>query len=226
MNEFLALTKAFFRLELRTREVSLVLFTSVLLIAVLLAAGTGTAFLDPFITRKVFPLIFWTTIVTASSLGLGRAFESEMRNGVLEALATGGAQLRKVFFAKQLVVALFLSATMIVSFYVLAAVFQISESQTSNTLLPLFIILSLAYAALGNLLSVVALGSALRSSLLPLLFIPCCFPLFFASLELTHAAILGQNPFELPWFGLSLFMMVLYSLLGALLFPAAVKAQF
>lgn len=227
MKCFLTLLKTFFLLEVRAKEVSAVIFSTVLLVSVLLGMGVGTAFLDPYTISKVFPFVFWTTIITASSVALGRSFETEMRNGILEALVSSSVSLRKIFFAKQIVVAALLFLAMLLGLIVLGVIFQVPLREISLNLSLVCLILSVAYSGLGNILSVVALGSTLRSALLPIIFIPASFPLFFASLELTYG-ILQKDPqvFSSPWLSFSLFLAVLYSLIGAALFPPAVKGQF
>lgn len=227
MKTLLALLKTFFLLEWRTKEVSVVIFSTVLLVSILFAMGVGTAFLDPYSINKIFPFIFWTTIITSCSVALGRSFESEMRNGVMEALVSAGIGLRTIFFAKQIVVSCLLYFSMLFGLFVLAVIFQVALRDVFASLGLLCIVLSVAYSALGNILSVVALASRLRSALLPMILIPASFPLFFASLELTYG-ILQKDPeiFSSPWLGFSVFLAVLYSLIGAALFPSAVKGQF
>ena len=226
MRSFSALLKTFFLLEYRTKEVSVVIFSTVLLVSMLLAMGVGTAFLDPYSINKVFPFIFWTTIVTACSVALGRSFETELRSGVMEALVSSKVGLREIFFAKQIVVAVLLFVSMLFGLFLLGIIFQIPLRELAGVLSLLCFILSIAYSALGNILSIVALGTNLRSALLPIILIPASFPLFFASLELTYG-ILQKDPEILssPWLGFSVFLAVLYSLIGAALFPSAVKGQ-
>lgn len=226
MKSFLSLVKVFILLECRTKELSVVIFGTVLLVAMLFAMGVGTAFLDPYSTAKVFPFIFWTTMITSSSIALGRSFETEMRCGILESLVSSGVGMRQVFFAKQMVVSLLLLLAMLFGLLILGVIFQIELSSSLGLLALLCLILSIAYSALGNILSVVSLATSLRSALLPVILIPCSFPLFFASLELTYG-ILQKDPnfFSSPWLGFSVFLALFYSVIGGLLFPAAVKGQ-
>jgi heme exporter protein B len=212
--------------EFRTKEIFLSVLAALLLVICLLSLGLAGAFFDPFSVAKIFPVAFWLSVITSCSISLGRAFENDLKSGVLHLLISTKIDLKAFFLAKLTLCAVLVFSAIIIGMLLQSLLLNVPVINSLPKLCLGSFLISISISALGILLSIVSAGSRIKSALLPIILIPCSFPVFFAALELTFLATKDPSLFFVsPWFNLSIFMAFAYSLLGCLLFPAAVKSD-
>ncbi len=226
MNKFFSVFKALFLLELRSKELFISVFTGLLLIICLLSVGISASFIDPYGVSKIFPVVFWLSVIVSSSVSLGRSFEADLKSGFLAVLLAARADLRAIFFCRSLISSLFMFLAVICGMGLQSVLMNYQIMPNFGRIVVAAFMLSLSISALGNLFSVLSSGSKIRSALLPLILLPCSFPIFFCAIELTFNALRQPETFfSGPWFLFSMVLAGVYNMLGLALFPAVVKAN-
>jgi heme exporter protein B len=186
------LLKKEFTLELRGRELLVLLICSSLMTVILVGAGVSSAVLDQETTRKLYPTLLWIVFLLSTTSASVRAQESELEGRGFEGLLLVGVTGAQLYLSKLIVTALLFWFDWSVLVFLLAAVLDQNVSPIAQILVGVGFIASLCLAALVVLLSALTGTSRIRGVLLPLLTIPLLFPLFFAGIELTtHALIFG-----------------------------------
>lgn len=181
------------RQEFRTRE----MLFSMGLYAVLVLVVLGVACMQAssFDIQSIAGGLVWVVIVFASLLGLGRCFTTEEEQGSLEALMLAPLDRSLIYLSKMISNILFLllvEAIVLPLFYV----FLLSSAN-----LPvgfwwsalLLLVGTVGIAAVGTLLSAMTSKARGKDVLLAVLFIPAIFPLLYACVSGTTAALLAST---------------------------------
>ncbi|TAK32662.1 MAG: cytochrome C biogenesis protein [Chloroflexota bacterium] len=181
--------------ESRTKEV----LSSTFVFAVLVIVVFNFAFeLRVETTLPLAPGVLWVAIIFAGVLGLGRSFVAERDRGCLEGLMLCPADRGAIYLGKLLGNLLF----MIVVEAVLLPIFFVLFNLPVFTpeLLLIVALGTLGFAAVGTLLSAVAVNTRTREVMLPVLLFPVAVPVLIAAVKGTGVALESKGWEEmLPW---------------------------
>lgn len=137
--------------------------------------------------------VIWTTLLFAAVLGINRIFLPEREEGGFDAFRLAPVDRPVLFAAKATVLFLYL----LVLELIVVPVFAVFFLQDWAGLLPLLIILAatnVGFAALGTLISSMAVNSRARDLLVPLLLLPLVVPLMIAATSATAPLLEPGGP--------------------------------
>ncbi len=224
VGQFLSVFLSMGALELRVRETLAVMLSLAIIIAVVVAFGVTTVFLDPAGREKLFPAAIWICFILNAAVSLGRSFEYETEHRLLDGLLLAGVAPASIFISKALVNFVVLSVAHLTGVVALGMLLGVSIAAQSTDFIIISVLVVLAYSALATLVAALTTGSRLRNALLPIILLPLVLPLFFCGVELTTQLALGES-FSLggAWGQMLIGLAVLYVGLGALLFESVVR---
>lgn len=152
--------------------------------------------------------VLMTTLLFAAILGINRVFLAEREEGGFDAFRLAPVDRSVLFAAKAAVLFIYLVAIEMIVVPVFGAFFLDSWSG----LLPLTVVLAgmnLGLAALGTLISSMAVNSRARDLLVPLILLPLVVPLMIAATAAT-ARLLDEAGPDFERFGTWLLVLALY----------------
>ncbi|HEX9013776.1 MAG TPA: heme exporter protein CcmB [Anaerolineaceae bacterium] len=205
--------------ELRSRElVSSMLIFSVLVILIFnfaleLEVQTRTA-----ITSGVL----WVTLVFAGTIGLNRSMAVEKDRGCLDGLLLAPVDRTAIYFGKALGNWIFM---LLVALIVVPLFSILYNSNLINPGLLLVILLGTAgYAAVGTLLSAMAVEARTRDILLPILLFPVVVPALIASVKASSGFldVLAMADIQ-PWLSLLIAYDVIFIAAAFMVFDYVVE---
>ncbi len=159
--------------------------------------------------------VLWATILFAAVLGINRLFVSEREEGGFDAIRLAPIDRSVLFTAKVTALLIYLALLELIAVPIFALFFLNSVS----ALAPLVIVLVLAdigLAAVGTLISSMAVNSTARDLLVPLVLLPLVVPLMIAASAATEPLMALGGP-GYHRFGTWLTVLGLYDLIFALL---------
>lgn len=178
--------------EFRTHDmvVSMGLFALLVIIVYGAALAQTAASLD--IVRMSGGLI-WALIVFTSLLGLNRSFSHEKEQGCLEGILLVPLDRSVVYLAKATSNFLFLLAVEIIAVPLFVFFFMTTEAFSDSFLFLVFPLLlgTVGIAGIGTMLSTITVNTRGKDVMLAVLFIPLIYPLLYACVTATTAAICG-----------------------------------
>ena len=178
--------------EFRTHDmvVSMGLFALLVIIVYGAALAQTAASLD--IVRMSGGLI-WALIVFTSLLGLNRSFSHEKEQGCLEGILLVPLDRSVVYLAKATSNFLFLLAVEIIAVPLFVVFFMTTEAFSDSFLFLVFPLLlgTVGIAGIGTMLSTITVNTRGKDVMLAVLFIPLIYPLLYACVTATTAAICG-----------------------------------
>ncbi len=152
--------------------------------------------------------VLWVTLLFAAILGINRVFLPEREEGGFDAFRLAPVDRSVLFAAKAAVLFLYLGAVELVVVPVFAGFFLDSWAG----LPPLLAVLAgtnLGLAAIGTLISSMAVNSRARDLLVPLLLLPLSVPLMIAATSATAKLLDAAGP-DYTRFGTWLLVLALY----------------
>ena len=202
------------RIEARSR-VALQQIVPFGMIVLLLFAFT----LDPDrgVLRRVAPGLFWVTVLLAALLAISRSYAVEADHGARDGLRLSGLDPAAIFLGKAAAVAV----EMLVLEALLTAGVVLLFDVTLGSLGPLIVATvaaTVGLAAAGTLYGVLAAGTRVRETLVPLLVLPIVSPVLLGATRAWEAAIDGVPGDAWPWVGLLAIFAVLFTAIGTLAF--------
>ncbi len=174
--------------ELRSRELLPALLVFSLLVVILFNFAIE---LSPDLRLVITPGILWVTFIFAGNLGLNRSIAAEKELGCMDSLLLSPIDRSAIFFGKVLGNLFFLMCIEIIILPIYSLLYNLNLFHPS--LLLIFLLGSIGYAAVGTLLSVMAVQTRLRDLLLPILFFPVILPLLMAAVKACDAVLQGQG---------------------------------
>ena len=205
------------RQEFRTKE----MLTSMGIYALLVLIVYGAALAH---TAQVFDILqmsgglLWALIVFTSLLGLNRSFTAEKEQGCLEGILLVPLDRSVVFLAKATSNLLFLLVVEIITIPLFYFFFLTSTTPSDSfwlIVVPL-VVGTIGVAGIGTLLSTITINTRGKDVMLAVLFIPLIFPLLYACVSATTAAIVGGDLF-METFTMSLALAAGYDVIMVLL---------
>ena len=205
------------RQEFRTKE----MLTSMGIYALLVLIVYGAALAQ---TAQVFDILqmsgglLWALIVFTSLLGLNRSFTAEKEQGCLEGILLVPLDRSVVFLAKATSNLLFLLVVEIITIPLFYFFFLTSTTPSDSFWLIVVpqVVGTIGVAGIGTLLSTITINTRGKDVMLAVLFIPLIFPLLYACVSATTAAIVGGDLF-METFTMSLALAAGYDVIMVLL---------
>jgi heme exporter protein B len=205
--------------ELRSRE----LLSAMLVFALLVILIFNFALeLDLATRQTVTSGVLWVTFAFAGTLGLNRSMAFERDRGCLDGLLLAPVDRSALYFGKALGNLAFM---LIVEGIVLPAYSILYNVNLFRPgLLGVVLLGSIGYAAVGTLLSSMAVQARTRDVLLPILLFPVVLPVLIPAVKATNAVLLGLEAAELwPWLNLLIAYDVIFTAVAFMLFDFVVE---
>jgi heme exporter protein B len=202
------------RIELRSRVTIQQILPFGLIVLLLFAFALDP---DRGVLRRVAPGLFWVTVLLAALLAVSRSFAVEAEHGARDGLRLSGLDPAAIFLGKAAAVAL----EMLVLEALLTAGVVVLFDVSLGSIAPLALATVAATAgvsAAGTLYGVLASGTRVRETLVPLLVLPVVSPVLLGATRAWEAAIDGVPGDAWPWVGLLAIFAVLFTALGSLAF--------
>ena len=148
--------------------------------------------------------LIWSLIVFTSLLGLNRSFAHEKEQGCFEGILLVPLDRSVVYLAKATSNLLFLLAVEVVAVPLFAFFFMATAALPASFAMivaPLFLG-TVGIAGIGTMLSTITVNARGKDVMLAVLFVPLIYPLLYACVTATTAAIVGgefwMDSFVLP----------------------------
>jgi heme exporter protein B len=224
MGNLAPLLHAMYLAELRSKEVSTLLSSLALIIAVVMGFGVAAVFLDSASRERLFPAAVWVCFVLNAAVSLGRTFEYEREHRVIDGLLVASVSPAAVYGAKVALNVVVLTLAHVIGVTALGMLFGVSVLAVLPEFALVSLLVLLAYSFLATLAAGVAAMSRVGGGLLPVLLLPLVLPLFFAGVELTTQLMLEAR-FDIwgSWGQLLMGLVGFYALCGMLLFEMVVR---
>ena len=191
--QYLNLLRKDLRAEFRTRE----MLTSMGLYALLVIIVYGAALALVASGLDIMQLgggLLWVLIVFTSLLGLGRSFSHEKEQGCMEGILLVPLDRSVIFLSKATANILFMLVVEVIvvplfCFFMLAGA---PFAETAPAVVAPLVLGTVGMAGIGTMLSTITMNTRSRDVLLAVLFIPVIYPLLFACVTATTAALTGS----------------------------------
>ena len=194
MRAYLTLLKKDLRAEFRTREMLTSMGIYALLVIIVYGAALALTARGIDIAHMGGGLL-WVLIVFTSLLGLGRSFAHEKEQGCLEGILLAPIDRSAIYLAKATANILFMLAVEIVTVPLFYFFFMGGEpvAPTFPLIVAPLLVGTVGMAGVGTMLSTITVNTSSRDVMLAVLFVPLIYPLLFACVTATTAAIVGAE---------------------------------
>lgn len=205
--------------EWRSRE----LLSSMLVFALLVVMIFNFALeLDAQTRESVTAGVLWTTFTFAGTIGLNRSMASERDSGCLDGLLLAPVDRSIIYFGKLGGNFLFILVVEAVVLPLYSFLFGVNVFQPG--LLPVLLLGSFGYAAVGTLLAVMAVQVRTRDILLPILLFPLVLPVLIAAVKASQGALAGLPVGQYAsWINLLVAYDVIFAALAWMVFDYVVE---
>ena len=169
----------------------------------------------------VAPGALWVTFTFAAMLGLNRAFLLERDNGALDGLLLTPVPRSAIFLGKVAANLVFVGTVELISLPIFMLFYDVPIWHRLPALLGITAMATVAFVAVGTLLSSMAVRTRLSELMLPLLLLPFLLPPVVGAVQVT-ARILAERPLSeaAGWLKLLAAFDVVFIVLSTLLFEA------
>ena len=182
------------RQEFRTRE----MLTSMGIYALLVIIVYGAALAltaNGLDIMKMGGGLLWVLIVFTSLLGLGRSFAHEKDQGCMEGILLVPLDRSVIFLAKTTANVLFMLAVEVIAVPLFYFFFMTGQpvAPTLTAIVAPLAVGTIGMAGIGTMLSTITMNTRVKDVMLAVLFIPLIYPLLYACVTATTAAIAGTE---------------------------------
>jgi len=139
---------------------------------------------------QVAPGVLWVTITFAGMLGMGRSFVLERDQACLDGLLLCPVDRSAIYVGKVLSNLIFV---FIVEAIVLPLYFALFNLPFAVRLLPVLVLGTVGFSAVGTLVSAMTVHARAREVMLPVLLFPLILPVIIAAVKLTAGVLDGQS---------------------------------
>ncbi len=176
--------------ELRTKEI----FTSMFIFSLLVIVIFNFVF-DPGISNleKILPGILWVAFAFAGVLGLNRSFIFEKDKDCLQGLMLCPVDRSAIFLGKMVGNVVFMLVVEVIAVPIFAVLFNFSVWILLFRLLPILLLATLGFAAVGTVFSAMSVNTKTREVMLPVLLFPITIPLIIAAVKSTGSVLEGVS---------------------------------
>lgn len=203
----------------KTAFISSMVF-AVLVLAVLYFARDPTA----VGAMDIAPGALWVTFTFAAMVGLNRAFLLERENRALDGLLLTPASPTAIFLGKVLGNLVFVGAVELASLPLFIVFYDLPVWRQLPQLLMVAAMATVAFVAVGTLLSSMVVRTRFSELMLPVLLLPFLVPPVVGAVQLTSRVLAGRPLSELTgWLKLLAAFDMVFFLLSLLLFEATLE---
>ena len=204
-------------MELRSREVLSSMFVFSLI--VILVFSFSFELRTPQVSA-VAPGVLWVAITFSGMLGLGRSFVRERDQECLDGLLLCPVDRSVIYLGKALANLVFIS---IIEMFLLPVFFALFNLPFEPMILPVVLLGTIGFAAVGTLFSAMTVHGRAREVLLPVLLFPIIIPILIAAVKLT-GGLIDALPWEdiRHWLHLIIAFDVLFSAVSYMVFETIV----
>ena len=169
--------------------------------------------------RSAVPGILWVAFAFSGTLGLNRMFAAEKENSCLQGLLMIPVDRGIIYLGKMLAATVFMLISEIIIFIFTLIFFNLTVWREIPYLALIFLIGTLGFAAVGTLLSAIAVNTKMREVLLPLILFPVILPILINAVEATNIVLNSGDygALKLPLTVMSVFTIV-FATIAFLLF--------
>ncbi len=168
--------------------------------------------------------LYWVTVMLAALLTAQRSVSLERSSGAADAIRLSGVAAAKIFAGKSL--ALFVYLIVLELLMVLGIVVLYDATLTDAGLAAATaVVATLGIAGAGTLYGVLAAGSGVGETLLPVLLLPVLAPVLISATRAFGDALGASSVNGWAWFGLVGLCSLLYMLLGGLSYGPILEAD-
>jgi heme exporter protein B len=205
-------------LERRSREMISSMFIFALIVILIFSFSFDLAVER---VTAVAPGVLWVAITFAGMLGLARSFVLERDQGCLDGLLLCPVDRSLLYLGKMLGNLIFISLTEAI---ILPLCFALFNLRFHVLLLPVILLGTLGFSAVGTLVSAMTVHARAREVMLPILLFPLVMPALIAAVKLTGGILEGQTWTEMRnWLQLLVGFDVIYFVLSYLAFEYIVE---
>jgi heme exporter protein B len=172
---------------------------------------------DRGLLPRVAPGLFWTAVLLAALLAVGRAFAVEEANAAREGLRLSGLDGISIFLGKMAAITVELAALEVILGVGVVVLYDV-EVRGILLIVAAAIPATIGIAATGTVYGVLGLGVRARETLVPLLVLPAVTPVMLGGTRAFEAALDGVPGDGWPWVQLLAGFAVLVLTLGSLAF--------
>lgn len=194
LSQYRALLRKDLKQEFRSKD--MVVSMGIYAVLVIVVYGVTLSFAKPSSEfLEISGGLLWAMIVFTSLLGLNRSFSHESENGCMEGLLIVPLDRGVIFLAKATSNLVFLLAVelLVVPLFWLFFSSHSAPAETAPLMAAPLLVGSVGIAGIGTLLSTITIRTRGKDVLLALLFVPIAFPLLYACVSATTAAIVGGD---------------------------------
>jgi heme exporter protein B len=205
--------------ELRSRE----LLGAMLVFALLVILVFNFALeLDVQTRQTVTSGVLWTTFAFAGTLGLNRSMAVERDRGCLDGLLLAPVDRSALYFGKALGNLIFMLMVEAIILPTYSALYNVNLFVPG--LLGVILLGTVGYAAVGTLLSSMAVQARTRDVLLPILLFPVVLPVLIAAVKASNAIQLASEAGDIwPWVNLLIVYDVVFTAVAFMVFDYVVE---
>ena len=164
--------------------------------------------------RAAVPGVLWVSFAFSGTLGLNRIFSTEKENGCMQGLLMAPIDRGQLYLGKVMAATVFMLISEFVIFVLALVFFNLTVWGEIPYLVLVFLLGTLGFAAVGTLLSAIAVNTKMREVLLPLILFPVVLPILINAVEATSIIIntVDYRALELPVTILAVFTVVFLTL--------------
>jgi heme exporter protein B len=140
-------------------------------------------------SRPAVPGILWVAFAFSGTLGLNRLFAAEKENSCLQGLMMIPVDRGVIYLGKMLAATVFMLISEIIIFVFTLVFYNLTVWKEIPYLALVFLIGTLGFAAVGTLLSAIAVNTKMREVLLPLILFPTVLPILINAVEATNIVL-------------------------------------
>jgi len=156
---------------------------------------------DRGVLARVAPGLFWVAVLLAVLLAVSRAFAIEADNGAQDGLRLSGLDPAAIFLGKAAAIAVQLALLEALLAVGVVVLFDVTLDSVGPLVLAT-VAATVGLAAAGTLYGVLAAGTRVRETLVPVLLLPVVSPVLLGATRAWEAAIDGVPSDAWPWVGI------------------------
>lgn len=192
---------------------------AVLVLAVLFFARDATA-VSAF---DIAPGVLWVTFTFAGMLGLNRAFLVERENRSLDGLRLSPATPTAIFLGKVAGNIIFVGVVELVSLPLFVLFYDVAIWRQVPLLIGVIAMATVAFVAVGTLLSAMVVRTRFSEVMLPVLLLPFLVPPIVSAVQITWRILANRPLAEMTgWLSLLGSFDIVFFILSLLLFDAII----
>lgn len=190
---------------------------AILVLSILFFARDPTA----VSSLDVAPGALWVTFTFAAMVGLNRAFLLERENGAMDGMLLTPIPRTAIFMGKMGGNLLFVALVEAISIPLFILFYNVSLAERLPQLILVTAMATVAFVAVGTLLSAMVVRTRFAELMLPVLLLPFLIPPVVSAVQVTARILAGRPLSEMmPWLKLLAGFDIVFCVLTVLLFEA------